>query len=398
MQRVQVSIVGPADDRLGHRRRSCPLQDLTCWRMSATWTAMRYAWPMDLDKLRALSLTRSLFEPTTLSGAIARLGFVQADPIRAPARAQDLTLRHRVIDYRVGELERRYAELPIEEEFFVNYGFLSRDKAALLQPRTPRRTWDRTTKRRADRVLSLVRERGEVHPRDVDRELSLGRVTNYWGGTSSATTHLLDGMHYRGLLRVVRREAGIRIYAPRSEQLVERSPREQAEALLALALGKYAPLPSATFADLTSRLRRSVPQLSGELNEALKRAKEGLPRAHVAGLDWFYPEGMTDFEVPERVCFLAPFDPVVWDRLRFELFWGWAYRFEAYVPATKRKLGYYALPLLFRDQIIGWGNLAFTNGKVAPELGYLAGRPPRERAFKRELEAEIERMRAFLAG
>ena len=54
---------------------------------------------------------------------------------------------------------------------------------------------------------------------------------------------------------------------------------------------------------------------------------------------------------------LAPFDPVVWDRRRFELFWGWAYRFEAYTPAPKRKLGYYALPLLWRDRVIGWANV-----------------------------------------
>jgi uncharacterized protein YcaQ len=58
--------------------------------------------------------------------AIQRLGFVQADPIRAPARAQDLTLRHRVAGYRAGDLERRYPRLAIEEDFFVNYGFLPR--------------------------------------------------------------------------------------------------------------------------------------------------------------------------------------------------------------------------------------------------------------------------------
>ena len=52
-----------------------------------------------LDDLRRHALARSLFAPTTLPKAIARLGFVQADPIRAPARAQDLTLRHRVKDY-----------------------------------------------------------------------------------------------------------------------------------------------------------------------------------------------------------------------------------------------------------------------------------------------------------
>ena len=67
-----------------------------------------------LDALRMHAVARSLFKPTTLPKAIAKLGFVQADPIRAPARAQDLTLRHRVSGYRAGDLERRYAKLPIE--------------------------------------------------------------------------------------------------------------------------------------------------------------------------------------------------------------------------------------------------------------------------------------------
>ena len=80
---------------------------------------------------------------------------------------------------------------------------------------------------------------------------------------------------------------------------------------------------------------------------------------------------------------LAPFDPVVHDRNRFERFWGWVYRFEAYTPAPKRKLGYYALPLLWRDRVIGWGNLAVKNGVLTTELGYVAGKPPRDRAFKR---------------
>jgi uncharacterized protein len=82
--------------------------------------------PLDLDALRRHSVARTLFGPTTLPMAIGRLGFVQADPIRAPARAQDLTLRHRVRDYRAGDLERRYPRLDVEEDFFVNYGFVPR--------------------------------------------------------------------------------------------------------------------------------------------------------------------------------------------------------------------------------------------------------------------------------
>src|ERR1039457_5194026 len=76
-----------------------------------------------LDDLRRFAATSSLFPPTTLKRALYRLVFVQADPIRAPARAQDLTLRHRVKGYRAGDLERRYPRLALEEDFFVNYGF-----------------------------------------------------------------------------------------------------------------------------------------------------------------------------------------------------------------------------------------------------------------------------------
>src|SRR5690242_11557781 len=77
-----------------------------------------------LSDLRRYAIARSLFEPTTLKRAIKRLGFVQADPILAPARAQDLTLRQRVAGYRAGDLERLYARLGLEEDFFVNYGFM----------------------------------------------------------------------------------------------------------------------------------------------------------------------------------------------------------------------------------------------------------------------------------
>ena len=103
--------------------------------------------PLGLDDLRRLAVHRSLFAPTTLGRALQTFGFVQADPIRAPARAQDLTLRHRVKGYRAGDLERRYATLGVEEDFFVNYGFVTRSVQALMHPRrkTSRRSLTKKT-------------------------------------------------------------------------------------------------------------------------------------------------------------------------------------------------------------------------------------------------------------
>jgi len=188
-----------------------------------------------LDHLRRYAVARSLFKPTTLGKAIGKLGFVQADPIRAPARAQDLTLRHRVVDYAAGDLERRYPKLPIEEDFFVNYGFLPRAHQSLMHPRVPRTAWSAARKRKAQAVLEFIREQGPVHPRIVDAHFAHGKITNWFGGSSNATTHLLDDMHYRGMLRIARRDSGTRIYAVR-EPLAALPDAATASALFCLGI------------------------------------------------------------------------------------------------------------------------------------------------------------------
>jgi uncharacterized protein YcaQ len=113
-------------------------------------------------------------------------------------------------------------------------------------------------------------------------------------------------------------------------------------------------------------------------------------------VDWYWPAGgSSPSEVDDGVRLLAPFDPVVWDRRRFELLWGWAYRFEAYTPVPKRKLGYYALPLLWRDQVIGWANVSVNGTALRSDIGYVSS-PPRSRAFRRALDEELDRLRLFL--
>lgn len=358
-----------------------------------------------LDDLRRYTVARNFFKPTNLKTALHRMGFVQADPIRAPARAQDLILRHRVNNYRAGELERRYAMLDVEEDFFVNYGYVSRAVYSLMHPRVNKpfarvdTPLSRGARRRAQMLLDFVRERGSVHPRDVDEYFAHGKVTNYWGGSSNATTHLMDAMHYRGMLRVLRREKGIRIYAPREHQKVPISAAERRariDALVDTVVRIYAPLPASSLTYYLRRLQYAVPQWKRHLTDALKRAKKRLRHARVDG-DWYFPADEDPLRAsPEEVVrFLAPFDPVVHDRARFELLWNWEYRFEAYTPVAKRKLGYYAMPLLWRERVVGWANMAVRNGSLECDIGYV-GSQPRDRAFTRELEAELDRMRLFL--
>jgi uncharacterized protein YcaQ len=390
--------------------------------------------PLTLDDLRRFAIARSLFAPTTLRRALGRMGFVQADPIRAPARAQDLILRQRVNGYRAGDLEREYEALGIEEDFFINYGYLTREVQALMHPRPAE-----AEGKRERLLLDFVEERGAVHPREVEEHFAHGRVRNYWGGSSLATTQMLGVMHYRGKLRVTRREKGIRIYGTHRHQeapLDDAARRARIDALVDVVVNIYAPLPGASLSYYVRRLRYAVPQWEEEITGALLQARERMGHVRVEGVDWYWPneENPRTTAAPEKVRLLAPFDPVVHDRTRFELFWGWIYRFEAYTPAPKRKLGYYALPLLWRDRVIGWANLAVTVADNVPkdnlgtsrrgtagsrefappeltlperapstkrlnlmsEFGYVAGKPPRERAFKQELDTELEWMRLFL--
>jgi uncharacterized protein len=336
--------------------------------------------------LRAQAITRSLFAPTSLAAALERAAFVQADPIRAPATAQDLILRQRVAGYRAGDLERAYPSLPIDEGYLLAYGFLTRELWRLLHP--PREGGLTKLERR---VLDLVRDLGQAHPKDLAAHLGVKRTVNAWGGKSKVTTLALDALAHRGLLRVARREAGIRVFEPAAGRPQEPSALRR----LVLATATImAPVPEPSLRAAVRGLRRL-----GEPRDALKEllASGELVREVVEGVPYVSLPGATEADVPRRVRLLAPFDPVVWDRRRFEHLWGWAYRFEAYTPIAKRVRGYYALPLLWLDRVIGWANATTAGGELEVDVGFVGGRP-RGPEFRRELDAEVERLREFLRG
>ena len=326
----------------------------------------------DAEKLRALAVSHTLFAETTLARAVSRLGFVQADPIKAPATAQDLVLRHRVRDYAAGDLERRYGSLAIEEDYLYAYGFLSRATSHALHPR-PKTPMTAVEKR----VLAIVRERGAVHPSDIADDT---RVTNAWGGQSRATTWALERLHRRGLLRVIRRDRGVRVYdvAPERETL---SPAARLRTLVLAVANVLSPVLERTLRANVTRFRF--------LGDPRKTIDALVRDGSLARIGDYLATSTARVDLDEAVRFLAPFDPIVWDRRRFEHLFGWAYRFEAYTPIAKRVRGYYALPILFRDRIVGWANV--TGDDV--DVGFVTR--PREKAFDNALEAEIVRIRTF---
>lgn len=357
-----------------------------------------------LDDLRRYAVARSLFKPTTLLRAVHRLGFVQADPIRAPARAQDLTLRHRVAGYQAGVLQQRYPALPLEEGFFVNYGFLPCASHALLQPRLPKLVWPPERQALAQQVLDYVAEHGVVHPSQVAAHFAQGKVVTWFGGSAHATTELLDGMHYRGQLRVAGRQGGTRLYAVplplAGDAAGPLSLEDRMARLVARIVQAYAPLPVASLNQLVGYLAHGDAHWKATCRAAAKEVLAHLAQAEVQGVRWCWPADeqprSAKWQVGRQVRLLAPFDPVVWDRRRFELLWGWRYRFEAYTPAPKRVLGYYAMPLLWGDQVIGWGNLAVEQGQLQARLHYVAGSAPTAADYAPALAAELAAMAQFL--
>jgi uncharacterized protein YcaQ len=340
-----------------------------------------------IQELRNRTIAHSLFKPTSLKAAVMNLGFIQADPIRSPARAQDLILRHRVKGYKAGDLERRFVSLDIEEDSLYAYGFVHRRVWELLHPRQPVRL-SKLEKKVFDAVLQF----GPTHPATLETHFGRERAINDWGGYSKATTLALEQLHYRGLLRIAKRENGIRIYA-QSKPCLELPASERLRKLILTVANILAPLPIQTLHANVAGYRRL-----GNPREAVRQLIDSgeLQSQTVDGLEYVSPAQKNISGVEEPVVrFLAPFDPLVWDRRRFEHLWGWAYRFEAYTPPAKRVRGYYAMPLLWKDDVIGWANANVRDGKLNMDVGF-AKEQPRDAAFRLALDEEYNRIKAFL--
>jgi uncharacterized protein len=165
--------------------------------------------------------------------------------------------------------------------------------------------------------------------RDLEHPAARADERYVWWGTRAQLTWMLELLHRRGLIAVAGRRGGQRLWdlAERWYPETETVPLAEARRILA----------EKRFRALGVRLER------------------GRLVAH--------PEA-ADGPVGNRVTFLSPFDRLVHDRERAEALWGFRYRLEMYVPPAKREYGYYVLPILRGDRLIG---------RVEPVLDRKAG-------------------------
>src|ERR1700728_2146811 len=178
---------------------------------------------------------------SALAPTLAELEFVQADPIRAPARAQDLVLRHRVTGYRAGDLDRKYRALKLEEDSLYAYGFMPIETWQLLHPRKRR-----SLTRVEQKVLDIVANRKHLHPRELEAHLGKSLEVNGWGGSSKATTRSLERLHYLGLIRIAGRVNGIKLYQRATITHEPLDPAERLRRLVLLIANILAPLPESS--------------------------------------------------------------------------------------------------------------------------------------------------------
>jgi len=259
---------------------------------------------------------------------VRRLGFLQIDPISTVATPQHLVLWSRLGAFDTGELDR----LLWQDKRLFEYGAFIRPiedyplvLARVRRKRTGKYAWERRGTEFLQKnagfrrhVLGELERRGPLLSRElVDTSVRTWKSGGWYG--SRNVTVMLELLEGRGAVAIVGRRGGHRLWdlAERWFPAVDPPPLDEAERVLAekpwRALG-------------------------------VRLARDGSWDVH--------PEA-ADGPVPKGTTFLSPFDRLVYNRDRTEALWGFHYRLEMYVPKAKREYGYYVLPILRGDRLVG---------------------------------------------
>jgi uncharacterized protein YcaQ len=369
-----------------------------------------------LDDPRRKATADSLYE------LIERIGFVQIDSINVVERAQHLTLAARLQGYRPALLDRL---LERERRLFEHWTHDAAAIPSLWYPfwhqrfeRYRRRVlehpwWRERVGPEPEKVLAHVRDRlraeGPLMTKDFEDERPEGTDKTWWGWKPHKAA--LEYLWRVGEVAVAGRVSFHKVYdltervlphlhaAPRpsDEEHLEWACRTALARLGVATAGEVAGFWNAVSIEEAESWCRAAAARGG-IAEVLVASSSDTERRAYAVADWEERAAALP-AAPPRLRLLSPFDPILRDRKRTLRLFGFDYRFEAFVPAPKRLWGYYVLPLLEGDRLIGRADPKLRRDEglleirrvwwepgVRPSKGRLAG-----------LEAAVERL-ARLVG
>ena len=338
---------------------------------------------------RFLAIRHMLAPPRSLPGEAAsvmavfeRLGALQFDPLEVAGRNHDLALAARIDGYR--------RELTDDLLYRERVLFEAYNKALNLLPAAElpyyRITWDEGARGRAGslveehaelagRILAEIEAEGPRCSGDFEREAAI----DWWWGPTSAVRAVMDALNVAGRLQLARREGNRRYYdlterlfpaellaarVPQRDQLRHKVlSRHRAHGLLGaggggeLWAGTGYAVPRAELRDelvaagvlmpvVVEGLKGSRYVLASEAGLLAQAERETAGSAGGAA-------GAAAGGAAAGCSFLAPLDPIMWDRQALLPLYGFDYRWEVYTPAAKRRWGYYVLPVMFGDRLVG---------------------------------------------
>jgi uncharacterized protein YcaQ len=362
--------------------------------------------------------------PAALFELVRRMGFVQLDSINYVERAHHLTLFSRLFNYRGEHLTRLLErDRSLFEHWTHDASAVPTEWFAHWKPRFARSGrrilengwWRERVGADAGRVIAAVRERIEREGplRSQDFEHERGASSAWWGWKPQKAA--LEYLWHTGELVVVRREKFQKVYdltervfpelhrapAPAEEEhtewacstalerLVVATPKELSEFWASID-----PARAKGWCERAAREGRIVPVLVEPLEDGASK-----PRPAYALPDWERRFERLP-EPPRRTRLLSPFDPVLRDRARALRLFGFDYRFEAFVPEPQRKFGYYVLPVLEGDRLVGRVDPKFERGEGLLKVRRIFWEPgvraTRERV--RGLKEAAERLARFVGA
>jgi uncharacterized protein YcaQ len=346
--------------------------------------------------------------PAATQAAVEHLGYVQIDTINVIERCHHHILWSRIPNYQRGDLHHAQSVDKSVFEYWTHaLSYVpTRDMRFFLPEmkrhrQSPKIWFSKVTAEELRKVLTLVRKGGALSIRDIEDDV-LVEKDHAWA-SRKPSKRALQRAFYNGALTVSARSGMVKTY-----ELMDRhfgwdappkpaSERQTLDYLLDRALRSQGLVSLDSICHLDAKRKAPIRRL---IESRIRRGELALVAVEGAGKIEHWAEPRTLDAIPdpavEMVHLLSPFDPLIIQRKRLSLFFGYEHRFEAYVPKEKRLMGYFALPVLFGDEIVAAIDLKADREKQALRVQQWSWIGDGSAAsHKRRIEEELHRFERF---